>query len=65
MDNGCSSQRYREYTKSRLAEGLELLAGLLERFGTQLNPQRDRSRKAALEWLAGSRMTDSLSLYRW
>ncbi|MGU4448878.1 type VI secretion system protein TssA [Escherichia coli] len=46
-----------------LAEGLELLAGLLERFGPQLHPQRDRSRKAALEWLAGSRMTDSLSLY--
>lgn len=46
-----------------LAEGLELLAGLLECFGTQLHPQRDRSRKAALEWLAGSRMTDSLSLY--
>jgi type VI secretion system protein VasJ len=36
---------------------------LLERFGAQLHPQRDRSRKAALEWLAGSRMTDSLSLY--
>jgi type VI secretion system protein VasJ len=46
-----------------LAEGLELLAGLLARFGSQLHPQRDRSRKAALEWLAGSRMTDSLSLY--
>ncbi|HCB1557747.1 TPA: type VI secretion system protein TssA [Enterobacter roggenkampii] len=46
-----------------LAEGLELLCGLLERFGTQLHPQRARSRKAALEWLAGSRMTDSLSLY--
>lgn len=46
-----------------LAEGLELLAGMLERFGTQLHPQRDRSRKAALEWLAGTRMTDSLSLY--
>lgn len=46
-----------------LAEGLELLAGLLERFGSQLHPQRDRSRKAALEWLAGSRMTGSLSLY--
>lgn len=46
-----------------LAEGLELLAGLLECFGTQLHPQRDRSRKAALEWLAGSRITDALSLY--
>jgi type VI secretion system protein VasJ len=45
------------------SEGLELLSGLLQRFGTQLHPQRDRSRKAALEWLAGSRVLDSLSLY--
>ncbi|MEJ5067062.1 type VI secretion system protein TssA [Enterobacter sp. MYb186] len=45
------------------AEGLELLAGLLQRYGTQLHPQRDRSRKAALEWLAGTRVLDSLSLY--
>ncbi|WP_039058497.1 type VI secretion system protein TssA [Enterobacter sp. Bisph1] len=46
-----------------LADGLELIAGLLQRFGTQLHPQRDRSRKAALEWLCSSRMLDSLSLY--
>lgn len=45
------------------AEGLELLAGLLQRFGPQLHPQRDRSRKVALEWLGSSRVTDSLSLY--
>lgn len=45
------------------ADGLELLAGLLESFGGKLHPQRERSRKAALEWLAGSRMTDSLSRY--
>lgn len=45
------------------AEGLELLAGLLQRYGKQLHPQRDRSRKAALEWLAGTRVLDSLSLY--
>ncbi|KAF6665670.1 type VI secretion system protein TssA [Pantoea sp. EKM101V] len=45
------------------AEGLELLAGLLQRFGMQLHPQRDRSRKAALEWLGGTRVLDSLSLY--
>ncbi|WP_314984661.1 type VI secretion system protein TssA [uncultured Pantoea sp.] len=45
------------------AEGLELLAGMLQHFGTQLHPQRDRSRKASLEWLAGSRVLDSLSLY--
>ena len=45
------------------AEGLELLAGLLLRFSMQLHPQRDRSRKAALEWLAGPRLLNSLSLY--
>lgn len=45
------------------AEGLELLAGLLQCYGMQLHPQRDRSRKAALEWLAGTRVLDSLSLY--
>lgn len=46
-----------------LADGMELLAGLLEQYGATLHPQRARSRKAALEWLAGSRMLDSLSLY--
>lgn len=36
-----------------LAEGLALLTGLVERFGTQLLPSRPASRKMALEWLAG------------
>ncbi|MNY96735.1 hypothetical protein D3C78_132390 [compost metagenome] len=45
------------------AEGLELLAGLLQRYGMQLHPQRERSRKAALEWLSSSRVLDSLSLW--
>lgn len=45
------------------AEGLELLAGLIQRYRTQLHPQRERSRKPALEWLAGSRVLDSLSLW--
>lgn len=58
----CWAKLHREGEQG-LDEGLELLAGLLERFGPQLHPQRDRSRKAALEWLACSRMTDSLSLY--
>lgn len=49
--------------ESGLADGLELLAGLLQRFGAQLHPQRERSRKAALEWLGSRRMLDSLSLY--
>lgn len=46
-----------------LADGLELLAALLQRFGTQLHPQRERPRTAALEWLAGTRILDSLALY--
>lgn len=45
------------------AQGLELLAAMLTRFGPQLHPQRDRSRQSALEWLASSRVIDSLSLY--
>lgn len=35
----------------------------MQRFATRLHPQRERSRKAALEWLASSRMLDSLLLY--
>lgn len=49
--------------ESGFAEGLALLAGMLQRYGTQLHPQRDRSRKAALEWLAGSRVLDTLARY--
>lgn len=58
----CWAKLHREGERG-LADGLELLAGLLEHFDSQLHPQRDRSRKAALEWLASSRMIDSLSLY--
>lgn len=46
-----------------LAEGLALLTGLVERFGTQLLPSRPASRKMALEWLAGEKMLDSLARY--
>ena len=46
-----------------LADGLALLAALLQRFGPQLHPQRERPRLAALEWLSGSRMLDGLALY--
>lgn len=46
-----------------LAQGVELLAAMLERFGSRLHPLRARSRKAALEWLGSSRMRDSLALY--
>jgi|GEM_PF-13480 len=46
-----------------LADGLSLLAGLITRFGETLHPLRSTSRKAALEWLAASRVLDSLSLF--
>lgn len=49
--------------ESGLVQGIELLAAMLEQFGSRLHPQRDRSRKSALEWLGSSRMTDSLALY--
>lgn len=49
--------------ESGLADGLALLAGLVQHFGDALHPQRGNSRKLALEWLAGSRVLDSLSLY--
>ncbi|WP_387691776.1 type VI secretion system protein TssA [Photorhabdus sp. RM71S] len=46
-----------------LAEGLGLLAALTDRFGDGLLPRRASSRKAALEWLTGTKIQDSLSLY--
>lgn len=49
--------------ESGLAEGLALLLGLLERYGEQLLPARPNSRKLALEWLAGTKVLDSLQLY--
>ena len=49
--------------ESGFAQGIELLAAMLERFGSRLHPRRERSRKTALEWLGSSRVIDSLSLY--
>ncbi|WP_173581516.1 ImpA family type VI secretion system protein, partial [Winslowiella iniecta] len=48
--------RLHQEGESGLAAGLTLLAGLVERFGQQLLPTRAKSRKAALEWLAGSKI---------
>nr|WP_314265430.1 type VI secretion system protein TssA [uncultured Moellerella sp.] len=45
------------------ADALGLFAGLLARFGDGLLPSRKNSRKSAIEWLAGNRVLDSLSLY--
>lgn len=45
-----------------LADGLTLLAALVERYPEVL-PARPNSRKMALEWLASSKILDGLSLY--
>lgn len=46
-----------------LADGLALLAGLMQRYGETLHPLRATSRKTALEWLASNRVLSSLSRY--
>lgn len=46
-----------------LADGLELMAAFVLRYGVQLHPQRERSRQGAFEWLASVRMLDSLARY--
>ncbi|WP_447749014.1 type VI secretion system protein TssA [Pseudomonas nicosulfuronedens] len=46
-----------------LADGLELVAALLECFSGQILPSRPNSRRTALEWVASSKVLDSLSLF--
>lgn len=46
-----------------LADGLSLLAALVERFSDAVLPIRPNSRKMALEWLASGKVLDTLSLY--
>ena len=46
-----------------LADGLTLLVGLLQRYEDGLHPLRTNSYKAALEWLAGAKMLDSLARF--
>jgi type VI secretion system protein VasJ len=46
-----------------LADGLNLLAALLERYAALVLPARPHSRKMALEWLASSKVLDTLSRY--
>jgi len=59
----CAWARLQGEGDSGLAEGLELLAGMLQRFGADLHPLRPSSRKSALVWLSGPKMLDSLA--RW
>ena len=46
-----------------LADGLSLLAALIERFAETVLPARPQSRRMALEWLASSKVLDTLLLY--
>lgn len=46
-----------------LADGLSLLAALVERFGSDLLPARPNARKVALQWLAADKLLGSLSLF--
>lgn len=55
--------RLQQDGESGLAQGLTLLAALLARYNNEVHPRRERPRKAALEWLAGSKVLDTLTLY--
>ncbi len=55
--------RLHQHGEAGLADGLTLLAALVDRFGCQLLPGRPSGRQLALEWLAGSKVLASLSLY--
>jgi type VI secretion system protein VasJ len=46
-----------------LADGLSLLAALVERYAGDLLPARPNSRRMALEWLTSSKVLDSLSRF--
>lgn len=43
------------------ADGVELLAGLLDKFGESIYPSRHNIRKNAIEWLASSKFIDELT----
>lgn len=46
-----------------LAEGVLLLASTITRYGESVYPVRPTARKAALEWLNGAKVLDSLALW--
>ncbi|MBB3213268.1 type VI secretion system protein VasJ [Herbaspirillum sp. Sphag1AN] len=52
--------RLRQEGAEGLANGLELLSALVDRFDGQLLPQRLETRKAALEWLTGTSFGNQL-----
>jgi len=46
-----------------LADGLNLLAALLERFADEIQPARPNSRRQAIEWLATAKVLDGLARF--
>ena len=53
--------RLRQHGTAGFADGLELTAALVDRFGEVLLPARAEAKKGALEWLATTRMLDLLT----
>jgi type VI secretion system protein VasJ len=53
--------RLRQDGPAGFADGLELTAALVDRFGVALLPARAEAKKGALEWLAATRMIDQLA----
>jgi len=54
--------RLRQDGPAGFAQGLELTAALVERFGEALLPARAEAKKGALEWLASTRMVELLAV---
>ena len=55
--------RLHAHGETGLADGLSLLAALVERYAGEVLPVRSNSRKLALEWLNSGKVLDCLSLY--
>ncbi|ASL42254.1 hypothetical protein bAD24_I02100 [Burkholderia sp. AD24] len=53
--------RLRQHGPAGFADGLELTAALIDRFGDALLPVRPEAKRAALEWFATARIIDSLA----
>ena len=52
--------RVRQDGATGFADGLELAAALVDRFGPALLPSRDETKRNALEWIATARVLDQL-----
>ncbi|MBV7550636.1 type VI secretion system protein TssA [Pseudomonas sp. PDM26] len=55
--------RLHKHGEAGLADGLGLLAALVERYAGEVLPARPNSRRMALEWLTSTKVLDSLSRY--